>query len=220
MSFKSRFIEMFGTVKNNSKNFPNTTIEASCKILDSMRIPITASDRKPGPYPYYGANGIQDSVESYIFDGNYVLIAEDGGHFNEIGRVAYSICGKCWVNNHAHILQPLDVLNTCYLENALNTIDFSSEVNGTTRQKLTQAAMRKIVLLLPPIELQNQFAEFVKQVDKSKFIFTEFGGLFLQYVLQHQPYYIIQNILFCVTNVPRQPNNRSGCNRHVRISNS
>ena len=164
---KSRFIEMFGTIDNS--HFKYTALEQLCYILDSQRIPITAKDRVPGPYPYYGANGVQDYVADYIFDDELILLAEDGGHFDEIGRIAYMISGKCWVNNHAHILKPKSGLNLYYLLHSLNMIDLSMEVNGTTRQKLTQAAMRRIKLPLPPVELQNQFADFVQQVDKSKF---------------------------------------------------
>lgn len=165
---KSRFIEMFGTIGDS--RFEYSTVEQSCDILDSQRVPITAKDRVPGPYPYYGANGVQDFVADYIFDDELVLLAEDGGHFDEVGRVAYMVSGKCWVNNHAHILKPKPCLSIHYLLQCLNLTDLSMEVNGTTRQKLTQAAMRKIKLPLPPIELQNQFADFVRQVDKSKVV--------------------------------------------------
>ena len=157
---------MFGTIGDS--RFEYSTVDQSCDILDSQRVPITAKDRVPGPYPYYGANGVQDFVADYIFDDELVLLAEDGGHFDEVGRIAYMVSGKCWVNNHAHILKPKPCLNIHYLLQCLNLTDLSMEVNGTTRQKLTQAAMRKIKLPLPPIELQNQFAVFVRQVDKSK----------------------------------------------------
>lgn len=175
---------MFGTVQTNRFGYPITTIGDSCNILDSQRIPITSVDRNPGPYLYYGANGIQDHVDDFIFDGDYVLLAEDGGHFDEVGKVAYSVSGKCWVNNHAHILEPKDCMNVSYLEKALNSINFMKEVNGTTRAKLTQASMRRIKLLLPPIEIQNQFADFIKQVDKSKLI-LENGEVAITYYL-HQ----------------------------------
>ena len=94
-------------------------LEDCCEILDSMRIPIKASDRKEGPYPYYGANGIQDHVDDYIFDDELVLLAEDGGNFGSRERpIAYRVSGKCWVNNHAHVLKPkndsLDVDYLCY----------------------------------------------------------------------------------------------------------
>ena len=78
-----------------------TRVEECCEILDSMRIPITASDRKEGKYPYYGANGIQDYVNDYIFDDELVLLAEDGGNFGSKEKpIAYRVSGKCWVNNH------------------------------------------------------------------------------------------------------------------------
>lgn len=82
-------------------------IEDCCEILDSMRVPITASKREIGEYPYYGANGIQDYVADYIFDDELVLLAEDGGNFGSKERpIAYRVSGKCWVNNHAHVLKP------------------------------------------------------------------------------------------------------------------
>ena len=84
------------------------TIEECCDILDSRRIPITASERRNGRYPYYGANGIQDYVADYIFDDELVLLAEDGGNFGSKTRpIAYRVSGKCWVNNHAHVLKPM-----------------------------------------------------------------------------------------------------------------
>ena len=76
-------------------------VEDCCQILDSMRVPITASNREEGEYPYYGANGIQDYVADYIFDDELVLLAEDGGNFGSKERpIAYRVSGKCWVNNH------------------------------------------------------------------------------------------------------------------------
>ena len=162
---------MFGTIENSL--FDYVTIEQSCIILDSQRIPIAARDRIPGPYPYCGANGVQDYVANYLFDDDLILLAEDGGHFDEIGHVAYMISGKCWVNNHAHILKPMEPYNIYFILYCLNSIKFESEVNGSTRQKLTQSAMRKIKHPCPPIELQNQFAEFVEQVDKSRFNYTK-----------------------------------------------
>ena len=167
---KSRFIEMFGHQDRNEKGFKVSTIGESCIIRDSERIPVTSSEREPGPYPYYGANGLQDYVNDYIFDGDFVLMAEDGGYFDDPERpIAYAVSGKCWVNNHAHILEPGREMNVHYLEWALKYRDITNVINGTTRSKLTQAAMRSIQLLVPPIELQDNFASFLLQVDKSKF---------------------------------------------------
>lgn len=137
------------------KEMKRIFLEECCEILDSMRVPITASDRSVGPYPYYGANGIQDHVADYIFDDELVLLAEDGGNFGSKTKpIAYRVSGKCWVNNHAHVLKPkvgIDVDYLCYSLMFYNTEEL---VNGATRQKLTQAAMRK--MLIPQRTVQEQ----------------------------------------------------------------
>ena len=124
-------------------------LEEVCEILDSRRVPITAKDRVTGPYPYYGANGVQDYVADYIFDDELVLLAEDGGHFGSADKpIAYRVSGKCWVNNHAHVLKPKECIDVDYLCYSLMFRDVSDIVNGATRQKLTQADMRKIEIPL------------------------------------------------------------------------
>ena len=108
-----------------------------------------------GPYPYYGANGIQDYVADYIFDDELVLLAEDGGNFGSKTRpIAYRVSGKCWVNNHAHVLKPMASMDVDYLCYSLMFYDTGELVNGATRQKLTQTAMRK--MLIPQRSLQEQ----------------------------------------------------------------
>ena len=135
-----------------------------CEILDSKRIPITASNRKAGIYPYYGANGIQDYVDDYIFDDELVLLAEDGGHFGSTDKpIAYRVSGKCWVNNHAHVLKPKAILDVDYLCYSLMFRDVSNIVNGATRQKLTQADMREIEI--PLLTLGEQLA-IVEKLNK------------------------------------------------------
>ena len=135
-----------------------------CEILDSQRIPITASDRVAGPYPYYGANGIQDYVENYIFDDELVLLAEDGGNFGSKDKpIAYRVSGKCWVNNHAHVLKPKAGLDADYLCYSLMFYDVSGLVNGATRQKLTQADMRKMEI---PMRSEEEQRSIVAQLSK------------------------------------------------------
>ena len=141
-------------------------LEECCEILDSLRIPITASDRKAGPYPYYGANGIQDYVADYIFDDELVLLAEDGGNFGSKTRpIAYRASGKFWVNNRAHVLKPkrniVDVDYLCYSLMFYNTEEL---VNGATRQKLTQAAMRKMLIPEQPIQVQKKIVAELKTI--------------------------------------------------------
>ncbi|PKM60690.1 MAG: restriction endonuclease subunit S [Firmicutes bacterium HGW-Firmicutes-4] len=131
-----------------------------CDILDSMRIPITSTDRKSGIYPYYGANGIQDYIDEYIFDDELVLLAEDGGNFGSKSRpIAYRVSGKCWVNNHAHVLKPKEMLDVDYLCYSIMFYDVSKIISGTTRAKLNQAAMRKMSIPLPPIAIQQKIAK-------------------------------------------------------------
>lgn len=140
-------------------------LEDVCEILDSKRIPVTAADRQPGPYPYYGANGIQDYVADYIFDDELVLLAEDGGNFGSKDKpIAYRVSGKCWVNNHAHVLKPKQGLDVDYLCYSLMFYDVSRLVNGATRQKLTQADMRKMEIPFPTLEEQRNIAALLDKV--------------------------------------------------------
>ena len=141
------------------------TIEECCDILDSRRIPITASERRSGPYPYYGANGIQDYVAEYIFDDELVLLAEDGGNFGSKTRpIAYRVSGKCWVNNHAHVLKPMANVDVDYLCYSLMFYDTEELVNGATRQKLTQAAMRKMLIPKRPIAEQKKVVSELNKI--------------------------------------------------------
>ena len=91
-----------------------------CEILDYLRKPVTKKDRREGIYPYYGASGIQDYVDSYIFDGRYLLVGEDGAKWGASDKSAYIIEGKSWVNNHAHILKVNDEIIDKLIEYAEN----------------------------------------------------------------------------------------------------
>lgn len=131
-------------------------LDDCCEILDSMRVPITAKDRKTGPYPYYGANGIQDYVADYIFDDELVLLAEDGGNFRSKEKpIAYRVSGKCWVNNHAHVLKPKPGVDVDYLCYSLMFYNTDGLVTGATRQKLTQIMMRKMQIPKRSIDEQR-----------------------------------------------------------------
>lgn len=130
-------------------------LDECCEILDSQRIPITGADRVAGEYPYYGANGIQDYVADYIFDDELVLLAEDGGNFGSKSKpIAYRVSGKCWVNNHAHVLKPKEMIDVDFLCYSLMFYNVDGMVNGATRQKLTQAAMRQMTI--PKVEFSEQ----------------------------------------------------------------
>ena len=148
-------------------------LEDVCEILDSRRVPITAKDRKAGTYPYYGANGLQDYVADYIFDDELVLLAEDGGNFGSKERpIAYRVSGKCWVNNHAHVLKAKPNMHVDYLCYALMFYDTEGLVNGATRQKLTQAAMRQMVIpyrdMTEQLQIIKKISQIVRSIEKRK----------------------------------------------------
>ena len=113
--------------------------------LDSIRVPVKESERKKGNYPYYGASGIVDFVDRYLFDGVYVLVAEDGENLKTRQTpIAFIAEGKFWVNNHAHVLTTYGEMPLGYFESYFNLIDLASYVTGTAQPKLPQAAMNKI----------------------------------------------------------------------------
>ena len=133
--------------------WPQTELGDLAHNLDGRRIPITREARKQGPYPYYGASGIVDSVDDFIFDGDYLLLSEDGA--NLLARsspVAFSVSGKIWVNNHAHILEFDDPDLRQFVEHYINGIDLSQYVTGAAQPKLTQANMNRIPIPVPPSE--------------------------------------------------------------------
>lgn len=135
-------------------------VEDCCEILDSQRRPITESERVLGRYPYYGANGIQGTINQYIFDDKLVLVAEDGGHFGSKTKpIAYLVNGKCWVNNHAHVLRAKKGFLAEYICYSLMFYKIEGYINGATRQKLTQAALRKLIIPKRPIEYQKAIVD-------------------------------------------------------------
>lgn len=130
---------------------------------DNKRRPVTKSDRSAGKFPYYGASGIVDYVENYIFDGDYLLVSEDGA--NLLARsnpIAFSISGKNWVNNHAHILKFQKPETQKFVEAYINQIDISEFVTGMAQPKLNQQALNTIEIPLPPLAIQKQIVEKIE----------------------------------------------------------
>ena len=166
---RARFIELFGNPETNPKGWTRQRFDQICENLDSRRVPITSTDRKAGNYPYYGASGIVDYVEGYIFDEDILLISEDGA--NLVMRstpIAFSVSGKVWVNNHAHVVRFETKATQKYIEICFALTDISGSITGTAQPKLNQAKLNAMMFCVPPIELQEQFAAFVEQTDKSK----------------------------------------------------
>lgn len=146
-------------------------LEQLVDVLDSRRRPLNGDERARmrGPYPYYGANGQVDSVAQWIFDEPLILLAEDGGHFEEYQtrRIAYEIKGKSWVNNHAHVLRVLPGWCHSWVLHALAHKDVRPFINGGTRTKLNQADLRRIELIVPPLWEQKKIAAILTAVDEA-----------------------------------------------------
>jgi len=141
-----------------------------CECLDNLRKPINDSERQKmkGNIPYWGANNIMDYVNDYLFDETIVLLAEDGGNFNEykerpIANISY---GKCWVNNHAHVLRGKSKLINEFLFYLLVHKNITGYVSGGTRAKLTKGEMLKIEIQIPSITEQTKIANFLSSIDE------------------------------------------------------
>ena len=156
------------------KNWTLAPLGNVCSILDYKRVPINSKERqarkKANPsnalFPYYGATGQVDVIDGYLFDGEHVLLGEDGAPFLDPFRdKAYVVDGKFWVNNHAHILKAHG--SNKYLGHYLNAVRYEGHVTGTTRPKLTKGALVSIPVALPPLDEQ------LRIVTKIEFLFDE-----------------------------------------------
>lgn len=149
-----------------SKKWPVVSLSDVVEFLDSRRKPVKASERVEGDYAYYGANGLQGSIDNYIFDEPLVLLAEDGGHFGNPERdIAYIATGKYWVNNHAHVLKPKEGVNLSFLFRVLQRYDVSPFIKGATRAKLTKGDASRIPFPLPPLAEQKRIAAILDKAD-------------------------------------------------------
>ena len=137
-----------------------------CRNLDYLRRPVTKSTRSIGEYPYYGASGIVDYVDDYIFNGDYLLVSEDGA--NLVARttpIAFSASGKIWVNNHAHILEFENKVTQRFVEFLFSSMDISNYINTAAQPKLTQASLNNIRIPFPPFEVQARIVSILDRFD-------------------------------------------------------
>ncbi|NNM80362.1 MAG: hypothetical protein HKM01_07905 [Gallionella sp.] len=159
-------------MKIAERNFPagwmRLTLEDVAEIHDNLREPVNSAERakRPGSYPYYGATGQVGWIDDYRQDGEYVLLGEDGAPFFEPTKEkAYLVSGKCWVNNHAHVLKGReDLCSNRYLLYALNQTNYRGYANGTTRLKLTQSAMRQLPINLAPLPEQHRIVAKIEEL--------------------------------------------------------
>ena len=140
---------------------------ASCiDIFDNLRKPVSASERKVGFTPYYGANGIQSYIDGYTHEGEFILIAEDGAN-DLINYPVQYVNGKIWVNNHAHVVSGKQhIVDNKFLKYRLGSIDFTKYLVGGGRAKLNAGAMKEIAFLLPCLEEQTKIANFLSEIDQ------------------------------------------------------
>lgn len=136
-------------------------LEQCCNILDKQRKPVTKSAREKGEYPYYGANGIQDYVSDYIFDGTFVLVGEDGSVITKAGTPVVTWAeGKIWVNNHAHIVEEVEGVVLRYLFHFIQTVNVTPLIHGNI-PKLTGGDFKAIPIPVPPLPVQSEIVRIL-----------------------------------------------------------
>jgi type I restriction enzyme, S subunit len=138
------------------------------ELYDASRVPLSGMERKKrkGCYPYYGAQGIIDYINDYLFDGRYIIVAEDGENLKSRQLpIANLATGKFWLNNHAHILKNNELSNLLFLYYWLNSIDYSAYITGSAQPKLNQENLIKIEIDLPDLVTQKKIAGILSSLD-------------------------------------------------------
>jgi type I restriction enzyme S subunit len=154
---------------NGHSDWPVRQLGEVIELFDHKRVPLNSRERqqRQGQYPYYGAQGVIDHIDGYIFDGRYILVAEDGENLNSKKLpLALFANGKFWVNNHAHILRGKPGLaDDTFLLACLNNADIKPYVTGAAQPKLSQANLRQIEVPLPPLPVQRRIAGILSAYD-------------------------------------------------------
>lgn len=148
--------------------WPERGLADICENLDRLRVPITKSDREPGSIPYYGASGVVDHVATHIFDEDLLLVSEDGA--NLLARtypIAFSITGKAWVNNHAHVLRFEDLNTQEFVRLYLNSISLGPFVSGMAQPKLNQKALNSIPVPYPDIAERRKIVGQAREIGEA-----------------------------------------------------
>lgn len=169
-------------------------LEKLAENLDSKRKPITSSLREPGDIPYYGASGVVDYVKDYLFDGDYLLVSEDGA--NLLARstpIAFSISGKTWVNNHAHILQFETYAERRFVEYYLNSIDLTPYISGAAQPKLNKKNLNSILIPNPSLDEKKRIVAILDKFDTLTTSLSE--GLPREIKLRQQQYEYYRDLL-------------------------
>lgn len=152
---------------NEFTEWEKKKLEEVVEFLDGQRKPLEAGQRVPGKYPYYGASGIIDYVENYIFDEELILLSEDGANILDRNyRVCFLAKGKYWVNNHAHVLRAVDGNVNGFICEQLETFDYRKYNSGGAQPKLNQATCRSIIMNIPCLEEQQKIADCLSALDE------------------------------------------------------
>ena len=156
-----------GGVRIDKSGWKKEKLGNCVTFLDHLRKPVKENDRKKGKYPYYGASGIIDYVNDYIFDGEYILLGEDGANilFRSTPLV-FKVNGKVWINNHAHVMQPKINYNIDFLLNYLENLSYEKYNTGSAQPKLNQEVCENIEILSPSFPEQQAIAEVLSTADK------------------------------------------------------
>lgn len=153
-----------------TSNWPTAKLGDVIDLFDAQRVPLNSRQRheRQGQFPYYGAQGIIDHIDDYIFDGRYILVAEDGENLNSKKLpLALFAAGKFWVNNHAHVLRGKPhIVDDGFLLACLNNADIKPYVTGAAQPKLSQANLRLIEIPLPPLPTQQRIAGILSAYDE------------------------------------------------------
>ncbi|MGI0494045.1 restriction endonuclease subunit S [Alkalinema pantanalense CENA528] len=159
---------MLNEILNLPEGWEWTKFEDVTINYDGQRVPVSSKEResRQGEFPYYGASGIIDYVDEYLFDGEYLLIAEDGANLlSRSTPIAFEAKGKFWVNNHAHVVQVVDTLIlSLYLRNYINYSDLRFYISGSAQPKLNQKNLNSIAIPLPPLNEQKRIVAKIEEL--------------------------------------------------------
>ena len=149
-------------------------LEDVVEFLDTMRKPLEGAKRVSGPYPYYGASGIVDYVDGYLFDEELILLSEDGANITDRNYpVCFLASGKYWVNNHAHVLKTKSGNENNFICNSLERKDYKQYNSGMAMPKLNQEVCRGIPVSCPSYDEQKKIADFLIGLDRMILISQE-----------------------------------------------
>lgn len=166
---KSVFLEMFGDPANPDTQWNRKPFRGLMECKNRIRVPVKKSERETteGTYPYYGASGIVDYVDDYLFEGEHLLISEDGANLvARVTPIAFIAKGLFWVNNHAHVFAENDNLDAIYCETLFSLLDLSNYITGSAQPKLNKGNLDKIVIPVPPLEIQIRFRQIIENISK------------------------------------------------------